>query len=163
MEYDIRDTVVGLRICGGLLRLVAVVSACCLTLMGGCGDGSGAGGGANDLPEESVLVDGARETPENILFDVGGSSDDPPSSLVKVSGVPWISQLLPGQSWKNNANCGPVAYLMIEAYHKGFTPTTDDIRSVVEWVWGKCHNNYDGKATTMEQLADFAGPGRVCR
>ncbi|NIV16488.1 MAG: hypothetical protein GWN62_36130, partial [Aliifodinibius sp.] len=48
--------------------------------------------------------------------------------------VPFKSQVPPGD-WTHTRNCGPTAALMMASYYLSFTPTTDDIKAMDDWLY----------------------------
>ncbi|MBI5076949.1 C39 family peptidase [Candidatus Falkowbacteria bacterium] len=75
--------------------------------------------------------------------------------------VQFKSQSPPGD-WNKNLNCGPASALMTAARYLNFTPTTNDIEDVLDWLYDEGYiepqldaEYYDGNATNASQLASI--------
>jgi hypothetical protein len=113
-------------------------------------------------PPESDLPGGAEITEEEIAsISAGGvgTCGATPSTRTQLSGVPWLSQVPPG-NWNTTMNCGPASLLMVVGHQQRTSPGGNDLRTLNDWmasnIAGWRLNGYSGSATSTTQLADIA-------
>lgn len=74
------------------------------------------------------------------------------ANAAKLLDVKFISQAEPPGDWDYSVNCGQTCCVMVEAYYKGISPTSDRIKDVDDWLYSKYKypvNDYNGSKTDV--------------
>jgi len=86
--------------------------------------------------------------------------------------VPFKSQVPPGD-WNHTRNCGPTSALMLAGYYLSFSPDTDDLKALIDWLYdmkiiekqpgeiSKYNGNHTSLGDIQYLLSDYYDLGNI--
>lgn len=105
--------------------------------------------------DESEVIDGDEQ---NQALSYGSAEDQ--KEKIEIKNIKFKSQSPPGD-WAHNMNCGPTTALMLAGYYHNFTPETDGLEDLLDWLYDQNlisaqsmagAEYYDGNSTNTYDL-----------